>query len=122
MLEKIVVHEKREHWTLMNRNDMPAEAKKIMEIWYFKRKRYPDRSLNRRKARLCDHGGQQTWGQDYWDTYAPVVTWDSVQLLLIVAKIHKLDSKSIDFFLAFPQADIPIPVYMELPAGVTLID
>ena len=71
---------------------------------------------------MCAHGGQQTWGQDYWDTYAPVVTWASVRLLLIVAKIHQLESKSIDFVLAFPQADLDVPVYMELPAGVVPMD
>ena len=93
-----------------------------MAIWYFKHKRYPDGSLNKHKAQLCAHGGQQTWGQDYWDTYAPVVTWASVRMLLIVAKIHKLDSKSIDFVLAFPQVDLDVPVYMELPAGVTPLE
>jgi hypothetical protein len=31
-----------------------------------------------------------------------------------VAKIHGLPSKSIDFVLAFPQADLEVPVYMEL--------
>lgn len=68
------------------------------------------------------HGGQQTWGQDYWDTYAPVVTWASDQLLLIVVKIRKLDWKSIDFVLAFPQADLDVPVYMELLAGILPTD
>ena len=63
MLEEIEVHEKREHWTLMNRSDMPAGAKTIMAIWSFKRNRYPDGGLNKHKARLCDHGGQHTWGQ-----------------------------------------------------------
>ena len=43
-------------------------------------------------------------------------------MLLIVAKLHKLNSKSIDFILAFPQADLDVPVYMELPAGVTPIE
>ncbi len=66
---------------------------------------------------MC-HGGQQTWGQDYWETYAPIVTWVSVCLLLIVAKIHGIELKSIDFVLAFPQADLDVPVYMEFPAGV----
>ena len=73
-----------------------------MSKWSFKRKRYPYRSLNKHKDRLCDHGEQQTWGQDYWDTYAPSITWASVRLLLIVAKTYKLDSKSIDFVIAFP--------------------
>jgi len=94
----------------------------IMAIWSFKRKRYPDGSLNKHEARLYAHGGQQTWGQDYWDTYAPVVTWASVRILLIVAKIHNLESKSINFVLAFPQADLDVPVFMELPSDVTPID
>jgi hypothetical protein len=105
-------HEERNHWTLMERKDLPPGTKTIMAIWSFKRKRYPDGTLNKHKAHLCAHGGQQTWGLDYWDTYAPVVTWASVRLLLIVAKIHGLQSKSIDFILAFPQADLDVPVYM----------
>jgi hypothetical protein len=39
-----------------------------------------------------------------------------------VAKIHGLKSKSIDFVLAFPQADLDVPVNMELPAGVNPIN
>ena len=37
--------------------------------------------------------------------------------VLAIAKIHSLSSKSIDFVLAFPQADLETPVYMELPIG-----
>ncbi len=34
-----------------------------------------------------------------------------------MAKIHSLSSKTIDFVLAFPQADLEIKVFMELPLG-----
>ena len=122
ILEEIEVHKKREHWTLMEGKDLTPGANTIMAIWSFKQKQYPDGSINKHKSRLCANGGQQTWGQDYWDTYAPVVTWASVSLLLVVAKIHNLDSNSINFLLAFPQTNIPTPVYMELPAGVITID
>jgi hypothetical protein len=115
-------HEVQNHWTLVERNNMLPGAKTVMAIWSFKCKRFPDGSLNKHKARLCAHGGRQTWGLDYWETYAPVVTWASVCLLLIVAKIHGLESKSIDFVLAFPQAELDINVYMELPAGVNPVD
>ncbi len=63
------------------------------------------------------HGGMQTRGIHYWETYASVVNWASVCLLLAVAKIHGLPSKSIDYVLAFPQADLEVPVYMELLLG-----
>jgi len=117
MVHEVEDHESRDHWTCMRRSDMPENTKTIMSIWSFKRKRYPDGMLNKHKARLCDHSGMQTWGTSYWKTYAPVVNWASVCLLLAVAKIHKLPSKSIGFVLAFPQADLEVPVYMELPLG-----
>jgi hypothetical protein len=73
--------------------------------------------LNKYKARLCAHDKMQTWGQNYWETYAPVVNWASVWIILDIAKIHGLLSKSIDFVLAFHHADFKIPVYMELAIG-----
>ena len=39
---------------------------------------------------------------------------------MIFAQIIKLDTKAIDFVLAFPQADLDVPVSMELPAGMDL--
>jgi hypothetical protein len=96
---------------------MPPDTKTIMSIWSFKQKRFPDGTLNRHKACLCAHGGMQTWGTIYWETYAPVVNWASICLLLTVAKIHDLPLKSIDFVLAFPQGDLEVPVYMEFLLG-----
>jgi hypothetical protein len=32
--------------------------------------------------------------------------------------IHDLELKCTDFVLAFPQADLDVPAYMDLPAGV----
>ncbi len=80
MVKEVDDDENRNHWTIMHRPDMPVDAKTIMSIWSFKRKQYPDGSLNKHKARLCAHGRMQTWGQNYWETYAPVVNWASVCL------------------------------------------
>jgi hypothetical protein len=117
MVNKVDDHESQVHWTLTNVVIFCRLPKTIMSIWSFKRKRYPDGTLNKHKARVCAHGGMQTWGQNYWETYAPVVNWASVCILLAVAKIHSLSSNSIDFVLAFPQADLEVPVFMELPLG-----
>ena len=86
-------------------------------IWSFKRKRLPDGSITKYKARLCAHGGMQRWGIDYWETFAPVVNWIIVRTLLTLAHVHGLESRSIDFVLAFPQARLTTDVYMELPFG-----
>ncbi len=58
-------------------------------------------TLNKHNACLCVHGGMQTWGQNYWETYTPVVKWASVCPILAIGKIHGLSSKSINLFLHF---------------------
>ena len=88
-----------------------------MAIWSFKRKRKPDGLLLKHKARLCAHGGQQRWGGSYWETYSPVVNMLTVRLLLSICKIHNLQSKDIDFVLAFPQAELKEDIWMMLPVG-----
>ena len=111
-------HSSRGHWEIVKRYEIPPGVKTIQAIWSFKRKRFPDGTLNKFKARLCAHGGMQQWGINYWETYAPVVNWISVRFLLILSEIAGLESRTIDFVLAFPQADLDVPVYMELPIGM----
>ena len=67
----------RGHWSLVPKDTVPGklEADVVNVVWSFKRKRCPTSELLKYKARLCAHGGQQTHGVSYWDTYAPVVTW-----------------------------------------------
>ena len=60
----------------------------------------------------------QKWGINYWETYAPVVNWISVRALLAITKIHKLRSRSIAFVIVFPQANLDVNTYMELPIGL----
>ena len=120
MQKEIDDHTKREHWQIILRSSMPKNIKTIMAIWAFKRKRFPDGTLNKHKARLCAHGGQQQWGVNYWETYAPVVNWISVRFLLILTELAGLETQALDFVLAFPQAALDVPVYMELPSGIDL--
>ena len=111
-------HASRGHWEIVKRSEIPSGTKTIQAIWSFKHKRFPDGSLNKHKARLCADCGMQQWGVNYWETYAPVVNWISVRFLLTLSEIVGLESRTIDFVLAFPQADLDVPVYMELPIGM----
>ena len=120
MEKEINDHEKGNHWTVVHRNTLPPKAKPIKAIWSFKRKRKPDGKLLKHKARLCAQGGMQRWGDSYWETYAPVVNMLTVRLVLVIAKLHKLDSKAIDFVLAFSQADLKEDIWMSLPIGFQL--
>ena len=114
--------EMKHHYNEMRMKGKDISREQIMMIWSFKRKRHPDGTFNKCKARLCCHGGQQQWGVNYWDTYAPVVSWSSVRILLTIAKLHNLHTKSVDFVQAYPQAAIQSTIYLRPPAGVVLND
>ena len=55
-------------------------------------------------------------GENYWEAYAPVANFISVRTLMIFSILHDLETRSIDFTLAFPQADLDMDLFMELPA------
>ena len=86
--------------------------------WAFKAKRRPDGSFRKFKARFCCRGDLQKVkaGGESLNTYAPVVSWITVRLMLIFALILNLKTRQIDFSNAFAQADLAEPVYMELSA------
>ena len=113
-------HESRDHWDVVPLWEKPPDVKAILDIWAFKRKRFPYGHINKHKARPCSHGGMKQYGVNYRETYSSTVNWISVRFLMIVAQVLELDTKAIDFVLAFPQAKLVVPVYMELPVGMDL--
>ena len=70
-------------WELEHHEDI-GQQKVIKAIWSFKRKRLPDGTYLKHKARLCTHGGMQIEGKHYWDMYSLVVQWMTLWFMLIV--------------------------------------
>ena len=91
----------------------------IQSIWAFKLKRFPDGLIKKFKARFCARGDQQLEGIDFFETYAPVVQWTSVQMMLILEILMKLKSKQGDVTAAFLHAELgpEEKVYVEMPPG-----
>jgi hypothetical protein len=87
----------------------------VSSVWAFKRKRYPDGSIRKLKARICARGFEQVEGVDYFETFAPVVQWMTVRLILIMTILLNLENKQIDYTAAFMQAPLDHDVYVEMP-------
>ena len=83
----------------------------------FKRKQYPDVSLRKYKARFYVHGDHQIEGIYVFDTYAPVVSWITVRLLLVISLIFGLDTQQMDYTTSFYQVPLDETVFVELPRG-----
>ena len=119
MVKYINNHKEENNFTIVQILLVPATVKTIKSIWSFKRKQKPEGKLLNHKAKICAHEGIQQWGGEvaYWKTYYPVVNMLSVRLLLCITKIQHLDSKTINFVLAFPQAKLNKDIWMQLLAG-----
>jgi hypothetical protein len=66
--------------------------KVLSGVWALKRKRYPDGSIRKLKARYCARGFEQVEGIDYLKKIAPVVMWLTVCLLLIMSILLELET------------------------------
>ena len=97
-------------------SQVPKGTKLIDMVWLMRRKRQiKTQEVYKWKARLNVHGGLQEHGVHYWDTYAPVVTWQMVQFFLILSILLGWHSRQLDFVMAYPQAPAEMPLYMQLP-------
>jgi hypothetical protein len=55
-----------------------------------------------------------------YETYAPVVTWFTIRLMIIFGIIFCWALCQVDFVMAFLQALIEMDIYMELPQGIQI--
>ena len=89
----------------------------VKSTWAFKVKRFPSGLVRKLKSRFCVRGDTQTEGVDYFESFAPVVSWTTVRLLLILSVMLDLKTSQVDYVAAFCQAPMKDDVYIELPQG-----
>ena len=83
----------------------------------FKLKRLPGGTKSKVKSRCCAHGDKQIEGVDYFDTYAPVVQWLTVRLVITMVLANNWTNRQVDYTNVFAQADLKKEVYIEPPKG-----
>ncbi|CAJ1941720.1 unnamed protein product [Cylindrotheca closterium] len=117
MYKELGDHIGRKHWKVVPIRSIPTYSGKraIPMVWAMKRKKNPLGEIIKWKARLCAGGHRSIENVDYWDTYAPVVSWSTVRLMVIFALINNWHMESIDFVLAYPQAPIKTDIFMQPP-------
>jgi hypothetical protein len=112
-------HVDNKHWQLTKRSEVPPNNDVLPSVRSMRRKRdITTNEIKKYKARLNLHGGKQEFGTNYYETYAPVVTWFLIRLLIVIGIIFGWALRQCDFVMAYPQAPIECNMYMELTQGI----
>ena len=97
---------------------LPKGKKAIPTKWVFKSKFDADGKLVKRKARLTPKGCCQRKGQDYNETFAPVMKYVSFRILMAIAAINDLEIHQFDVDSAFLHATLDEEIYIFQPEGL----
>jgi transposase InsO family protein len=97
--------------------DRPIGANVIDSKWVWKKKLSRWGKVKRFRARLTARGFKQIPGVDFFETFAPVMRYRSLKMLLTIAAERDYEIRHLDVPKAFLQADLAEAIYMEQPQG-----
>jgi hypothetical protein len=101
-------------WELV---DKPPDAIPVANKWVFIRKRNKLGEIVKYKARLVAKGYSQRPGQDYNETYSPVVRLDTLRAILALVPAKKLKVQQMDIKGAYLNGYLKERVFMKQPEG-----
>eukprot|EP01034_Spumella_vulgaris_P029244 gene29244-36261_t len=96
---------------------LPDGARVVKTKWVYKRKRNADGTVERLRARLVAKGFSQVFGEDYFDTYAPVARLTTLRLVYAMTVVMDLSLAGMDVDAAFLNADLQEDLYIKAPVG-----
>lgn len=114
MDEEMLSLTKNQAWEL---EELPKDRSAVSCKWVFKSKLKPDGIIERYKARLVARGFHQTKGVDYFETFSPVVRYESVRTVLAMAAKFDMEIVQFDIKTAFLNSPLEESIYMHQPEG-----
>jgi hypothetical protein len=112
-------HEKNNTWSIIDRH---PHMNVIGCKWVFKKKRDAQGNVSKYKARLVAKGFNQQYGIDFRDTFAPVLKYKSLRMILILSVIQDRQLEQLDVKTAFLNASVKEDIYMCIPEGMNIGD
>ncbi len=87
--------------------------------WVFVLKKKVDGSIKQYKVCIVAKGFSQIYMINYEETFAPVVKWSSIHILLALAARSDLEVHQMDVKTAFLNGDLEHDIFMRPPPGCT---
>ena len=103
-------------WSLVS---LPPNTKAITSRWVFIIKTGTNGHQACFKARLVARGFEQTDGVDFLETFAPIVPWETIRILIAIAAHLNWSIHQLDVLTAFLNGILKEDVYMfQLPSFI----
>ena len=96
----------------------PTAVNILTSKWVFKIKRDVNNSIIKYKARLVARGFNQIPGEDFEETYAPVVSIAALRLFLAVSFFKGMEIHQMDVVGAFLNGELKENLFLEPPPGI----
>ena len=97
--------------------DLPPGKKAISCKWVFKGKTDGDGKVTTYKARLVAKGFSQRYGEDFDETFAPVVKHETIRVLFAIAAQNGMHVRQLDVKSAYLNGELEETIFMEQPEG-----
>jgi len=115
MDKELASHKENNTWEV---TDRPTSHGHVVDCkWVYKLKLNPDGSVDKYKARLVARGFTQREGIDYEETFAPVLKFSTLRILIALATTMDLKMEQMDVVTAFLNGIITEDIYMKPPPG-----
>ena len=100
-MKEVNGHVKAKCWKLIKHTEVPAGIDVIPSIFAMQfNQNLTTNEVIKHKARLSIHGGKQQFSMNYFDTYAPVVTWFAICIMIVFSMLFGWAMHQIDFVQA----------------------
>ena len=106
-------------WEVVER---PQGTNVVSSKWVLRIKRNAEGKIDKFKARLVARGFTQVYGQDYFDTFAPVARLASFRTIIAVAARNDWPIDSFDFHSAYLNGELEEEVFLEQPPSFAFAD
>ena len=102
----------------VDRSEVPPDAKILGARFVYRRKKDQNGHVTGHKVRLVAQGFTQRPNVDFRETFAPVVKFTSIRVLLALAARHRLHVHQADIDMAYLHGALEEELYMRVPEGI----
>ena len=99
---------------------LPLGRKPLPCKWVYALKTDSNNVIQRYKARLCVRGDRAIEGEDWFESFSPVVRWESIRIFIALTVLLRLVPLQLDVDLAYLYAPLDEDIYMSAPPGTNL--